>query len=137
MKFNRLNNKDGVFAGHSIWKFLVDKYGTEVIPNMVYITRITRNYENAFIYVTGLKFKDLQKEWLNYYKTLYIKEETGRNLPLAELKIKRKQAQYIQPEMKVSSKGNYLAFTTNKNGKYKVWLFNTKTGKSKKYLKVE
>lgn len=135
MKFNRLNNKDGVFAGHSIWKFLVDKYGMEVIPNMVYITRITRNYENAFIYVTGLKFKDLQKEWLNYYRTLYLKEETGRSLPLAELKIKRKQAQYIQPEMKVSSKGNYLAFTTNKNGKYKVWLFDTKTGKSKKIFK--
>jgi hypothetical protein len=53
-----------VFAGHSIWKFLVDKYGAEVIPNMVYITRITRNYENAFIYVTGLKFKDLQKNGL-------------------------------------------------------------------------
>ncbi len=134
-KFNRLNNKDGVFAGHSIWKFLVDKYGAEVLPNMVYITRITRNYENAFIYVTGLKFKDLQKEWLEYYKTLYLKEETGRNLPLAQLKIKRRQAQYIQPQMKASSKGNYLAFTTNKNGKYKVWLFDTKTGKTKKIFK--
>jgi Tol biopolymer transport system component len=54
---------------------------------------------------------------------------------MAELKIKRKQAQYIQPEMKVSSKGNYLAFTTDKNGKYKVWLFDTKTGKSKKVFK--
>lgn len=37
--------------------------------------------------------------------------------------------------MKVSPKGNMLAYTTNKNGKYKVFLLNTQTGKTKKIFK--
>ncbi|MBC7694702.1 MAG: hypothetical protein H7141_04560, partial [Burkholderiales bacterium] len=135
VKFNRLSQNDPVFAGHTLWKYLVDKYEPEVIANMIYITRLTRNYESAFIYVTNLDFKDIQKDWLDYYKNLYNKEDNLRELPATQFKIKRRIAQYIQPEMKASSKGNYVAFTTNKTGKYKVFLLNTKTGKTKKIFK--
>lgn len=134
-KFNRLNQHDPVFAGHSFWKFLTEKYEPQVISQLVYITRLTRNYESALIYITSQRFKSLQKEWYTYYQELYTKEENMRTLPINELKIKRRLAQYIQPQLKVSSKGDYVAFVTNKIGKYKVWLLNTKTGKYKKILK--
>ncbi|MFA9213118.1 MAG: hypothetical protein ACEQSR_04635 [Candidatus Methylacidiphilales bacterium] len=138
-KFNRLNQKDAVFAGHSIWKYIIDnsERPEEVIKQVIYAVRVTRNYESALSFVCGGEktFKQIQKDWFEYYQKMYNREDVGRNMPLVEVKIKRRVAQYIQPQMKVSSKGNYVCFTSNKNGKYKVWLLNTQTNKLKKVLK--
>lgn len=135
-RFNRLIQKDPVFGGHSLWRFLVEKYGPEVIGNMVYITRLTRNYESAFEYVTNLTFSELLSDYLDYYKTAYAKEASLMQKPQgAEIRLPKRLAPFIQPTIKVSSKGNFLAYTTNRNGRYKVWLLNTKTGKSKKVMK--
>ncbi|MFN4082835.1 MAG: hypothetical protein ACK4K9_04325 [Bacteroidia bacterium] len=134
-RFNRFYQQNQVFAGHSFWKFMVENYSEKVISQMIYITRLTRNYESAIYNITDLPLKELQKNWLQYYKDLYLKEENLRKLPDEEIKIKRRLAQYLQPEMKVSSKGDNFAFVTNKNGKYKVWLYNLNTGKYKKIYK--
>jgi Tol biopolymer transport system component len=135
-KYNKLSQKDAVFAGHSIWKYLVERYGNELIANMVYITKLTRNYESAFIYVTNEDFKTVQKDYYDFYKNLYAKESSLlQDFPSASFKIKKRLAPYIQPQMKASPKGNFLAFTTNKNGKYKIWLLDLKTGKLKKVFK--
>ena len=120
LKFNRLSQKDAVFAGHSLWKYLVDKYDADIIANMVYITKLTRNYESAFLYVTNIEFAEIQKDYIDYYKGLYAKESSLlQDFPVGEFKVKKRIAPYIQTQMKASPKGNYLAFTTNKNGKYK------------------
>lgn len=135
-RFNRLSQKDPIFAGHSLWKFLVDKYGKDVIANMVYITKLTRNYESAFLYVTNIEFKEIQKDYFDYYKNLYAKEASLlQDFPADKFKLKKRITPYLQPEMKASPKGNYLAFTTNKNGKYKVYVLDLKTGKTKKMFK--
>lgn len=134
-KFNRLLFKEPKLAGHSFWRFLVDKYGTDVISNMLYITRLSRNYETALIYVTGIDLKIAGKDWFNYYQEQYAKEDNQRTLPLEYIKIKRRLTPYIEPKLKVSPKGDYLAFTTNKNGKYKVWLLDIKKGKHKRIHK--
>lgn len=138
-KFNRLNQKDAVFAGHSLWKYMVETSEntspSEVISQMIYITRMTRNYEMAVEIMMNKRFRIVLKEWFEYYNNLYTKEDVDRKLPFVELKIKRRIAQYIEPQMKAGPKGNYVLFTTNKNGKYKVWLFDTKKGKTKKVLK--
>jgi Tol biopolymer transport system component len=131
-KFNRLAQTDPMLAGHSFWRFLVDKYGVEVIANMVYVTRLTRNFESALIYVTNNDMKQTMKDWLKYYQDQYAKEELNRTLPNNDFKIKKRLRPYIEPQMKVGPKGDYIAFTTNKFGKYKVWLVDTKTNKTKK-----
>ena len=118
------------FHNTIIWKYIIDnsEKPDEVLKQVIYAVRVTRNYESALSYVCNDKtFKQIQKDWFEYYKKMYEKEDAGRNLPLVDIKIKRRIAQYIQPQMKVSSKGNFLSFTTNKNGKYKVWLLNTQT----------
>lgn len=134
-KFNRLLYKEPALAGRSFWRFLVDKYGVDVIANMLYITRLSRNYETALIYVTGIDLKEASKEWLNYYKDLYAKEDNLRGIPTIELKVKRRLTPYLEAKLKVAPKGDFVAYSTNKRGKYKIWLANTKTGKSKKIHK--
>lgn len=135
-RFNRLNQKEAAFAGHAFWKFLVEKYDKESIANLVYITKLTRNYETAIEYVTNKTYKVITEEYLQYYQELYKKESDLLNdFPPSDFKLKKRISPYLQNQLKVSPKGNRIAFTTNKNGKYKVYLLDTKTGKTKKIFK--
>jgi Tol biopolymer transport system component len=134
-KFNRLIQNDPQLAGQAFWRYLSEKYGTEVIANMLYVTRLSRNYESALIYVTGENLKKTSKDVMKYYQDQYSKEDTLRNLPVNEFKIKKRLIPYVEPQMKVSPRGDKLVFSTNKYGKYKIWLMDTKTGKHKKVAK--
>lgn len=134
-KFNRLIQQNQELAGISFWRFLIDKYGIEVISNMLYVTRLSRNFETALIYVTGANLKQTGKDWLQYYKDQYAKEDNNRTIPINTLKIKKRLQPYAEPNISVSPKGNKVVYSTNKNGKYKIWLLDTKTGKSKKVAK--
>jgi hypothetical protein len=42
-KFNRLEGEHARFMGHAIWKYVADVYGPGVIPNILYMTRVSRN----------------------------------------------------------------------------------------------
>ncbi len=134
-RFNRLCQKDQVFAGHSMWKFLIEKNDADFVSNLIYLTRLSRNYETALGYILNKPFKEIEKDWGNFYQDAYKKEELLRDFPQNGFKIKRRIAQYLEPNLSTSPKGNFTAFTTNKNGKYKVWLLDHKNGKTKKIFK--
>jgi Tol biopolymer transport system component len=134
-RFNRLLQRHEELAGLSFWKFLTDKYGVEVISNMIYVTRISRNYDNALMYLTGDNMKKTSKDWYSYYAGLYAKDDSLRTLTYDSLKIKRRFQPILEQQMRVSARGSHLAYTTNKNGKYKVWLMDTKTARTKKIFR--
>lgn len=134
-KFNRLIQHDPELAGQAFWYYLVEKYGDEVIPNMLYVTRLSRNYESALMYITGDNLKQTSKDVMKYFQEQYNKEDTLRNLPVNEFTIKKRLMPFVEPQMKVSPRGDKLVFSTNKYGKYKIWLMDTKTGKQKKIFR--
>ncbi|NJO92117.1 MAG: hypothetical protein HC831_26450 [Chloroflexia bacterium] len=47
-KFNHLKDEEAVIAGHAIWYFISKNYGSGVIPNILYLTRINKNVESGF-----------------------------------------------------------------------------------------
>jgi len=135
-RFNRLAQAEPVFAGHSFWKYLADKYDPDVIANLVYITKLTRNYESAIAYVTNLEFPEIIADYTSYFQNVYAKEiSLLSDFPSGEHKIKKRLTPFLQDQMKASPKGNYLAFTSNKYGKYRIWLMDLKTGKTKRIFK--
>ena len=135
-RFNRLAQAEPVFAGHSFWKYLADKYDPDVIANLVYITKLTRNYESAIAYVTNLEFPEIIADYTSYFQNVYAKEiSLLGDFPSGEHKIKKRLTPFLQDQMKASPKGNYLAFTSNKYGKYRIWLMDLKTGKTKRIFK--
>lgn len=134
-KFNRLIQQDYILAGSSYWRFLIEKYGLDVVAQMLYVTRISRNFETALIYVAGTTLKQSSKDWLQYYRDQYAKEDNGRTLPNNGFKVKKSLMPYVEPDLNVSPKGDRLIYKTNRNGKYKIWMLNTQTGKSKKIHK--
>ncbi|MDT8393046.1 MAG: hypothetical protein RQ761_04335 [Bacteroidales bacterium] len=129
-KFNHLDGADAVDAGHSLWKYVADNYGSSAVPNIVHMTKVTRSVENGFLYVIGLSFKDLIAEWKKYYLEKYSADETGRYLPGKSIQKKNKDhLVYMRPVL--SPGGKEIAYVTNNMGRYKLYVQNLPTGKKK------
>lgn len=136
-KFNRIEGDDARYAGHMIWKYVADVYGPGVIPNILYMTRVSRNPESGFLFVLGVSLKTLTQECLAYYKGRFADEDRFRkDVALEELPIRTKRSRTYS-EFKQSPNGRYLAWVSNEMGQYKVWVYEIATKKLKRIVKGE
>ncbi len=132
-KVNNLTGTDAIYAGHSLWRFIAIKYGKNSVTDIIRMVSISKDLDKGFIYVVGLSFKNVIKEWENYYKNIYS-PYVNEKLPKNKIPLKYKPDRVIgQPKLKPD--GKMLAFTTNERGKYKIFLYNFTTGKKKKIFK--
>ncbi|NVO20818.1 MAG: PD40 domain-containing protein [Bacteroidetes bacterium] len=134
-KFNHLSGSDAVYAGRSIWQFIAEKYGAENISNIIYMTRVNRSVESGFLYVLGVSFKTLIKEWEAWYKDLYDQQDKQSFTDYgSKVKVRIKKDR-VYDRVKLSADADQLAYTSNDYGLYKVFLYNTKTGKQKRIFR--
>lgn len=135
-KFNRIAEKDAVVAGHSIWKYVVESYGVASISNIVYMTRVNKNAENGFSFIIGLDFKELGPKWLEYYQKLYKGDDLNKELQNPKERFihknKKKNAKLNYVQFNVSPDGKQYAYIVNKDGKYKVYVYDLITEKTRK-----
>jgi Tol biopolymer transport system component len=134
--FNKLIGDDAMYAGHSFWRYIEKNYGANLIPNIVYITRINKSAKSGFLYVLGSSIKQLSNEWLGYYMSLY---QNGNSDSIAEETsvIAKPKKKRVYQKMKSSPDGTRIAFVTNEMGQYKLWLYNKSSRKIKKIYKRE
>jgi Tol biopolymer transport system component len=132
---NNLNNEDAILAGHSIWNFIVENYGTEVIPNLIYMSQMSRNIESGFMFVFGISGKNFLQSWQNYYQDLYqSKKNNSKAIAPTYTKIKgikRFKKNENLTCFKISPDGNYYAYAVNYLGRYKVYLYDVNKKKRK------
>lgn len=136
-KFNRLSDKDAIIAGHSLWAYIIDTYGEAVVPNILYMTRITQSVEKGFLYVLGVSMKSLTKEWKTYYEKEYknlAKSDEEEYVKKELFKIKKRRD---YSEFKMSPDGNNFAFVTNQLGQYKIYIYYKDNDKKYKIYKKE
>ncbi|MBL6943204.1 MAG: hypothetical protein ISR56_02455 [Bacteroidales bacterium] len=133
-KVNNLTGEDAVYAGHSLWRFIATRYGKSTVSNIIHMTNLSNSINKGFMYVTGLSFKQLTLEWKEYYQAEFSKYAENESIPSNLFNIKYKDdIRYRQPH--ISPYGNYIAYTTNESGKYKIYLYDLTTGKKKKLFK--
>ena len=133
-KFNKLSGEDAVYAGHSIWAYIADIYGESVIPNILYMAKISRNIESGFLFVLGTSLKNLTFEWINYYTERYTNADKTRHLPENSVEIGKLKKNRTYFHLKISPDGSKAVYVSNHMGKYKVWLHDFETGKTEKIL---
>lgn len=134
-KYNRLNNEEALYAGHALWNFIAEVHGKAVIPNILYMARVSRNIESGFLFVLGISLNTLVEESYLHYQIRYDLDEENSNDPNGEkLKIRSKK-RWNYTDFKLSPDGNYAAFVRNNMGKYKVYLYDFEKGKTKKIFK--
>lgn len=137
-KFSQLTGKDARYGGHSIWKYVVESYGESVISNILYMTRVSRNADNGFLFVLGVSLKNLAAEWLNYYDQMYYKQETKLSLPESKPinRVRKRPQPYCAAEHpRLSPDGRNLVYVWNDMGKVKVKLRDLQSGKQKTILR--
>ena len=132
---NHLEYDDAIDAGMSFWRFIGKEYGDAIIPNILYLTKIYKNINNGFQYVTGKKLKELLEDWKNYYAEQFSGDE-GRPGDDGGTIVKSKKDQIYQ-QVKVSPDGRYIAYVTNDWGKRRIWLYDNSTGKQKRIFRKE
>ncbi len=135
--FNRLEGEDAILAGYSIWNYIANRYGKKVIPNIIYLARISKSVDSGFMFVLGTPFKFLIYDWLNYYDEQYYSDDKHRSLPKADKEIFKTKKRRVYQQIKISPDGKYFAYTSNEMGKYIVWLYDTITGKKKSIIRKE
>jgi len=132
---NHLEYDDATDAGQSFWRFIGKKYGDALIPNIIYLTKIYKNVDDGFLYVTGKDLKDVLKEWQEFYKEEYSADKA---LPAYdENTLRKSRKEQIIQQVKVSPGGEYIAYVTNDWGRKRIWIYDQATGKQKIIFRAE
>jgi hypothetical protein len=136
-KFNRLEGQESHLAGYALWEYVSMVYGENIIPNILYMSRVSRNVESGFLFVLGKSLETITKEFLAYYKGEYaIADLVKDEIALEQLPIKVKKGQNVT-HFELSPDGNHAAYVTNVMGQYRLYLYDVQNQKRKKILKAE
>ena len=132
-KINQLRDLDAVVAGYSFWGFIEEKYGTRVFNDILALAESSHNVKKALLYVTGVKYKELIKQWYQHYEERYrlLRQETPNNL--LALRYRRHT---ILTEPEVSPDGQRIAYACNDGGRVTIWVQDLTTGKRQRLYKT-
>jgi hypothetical protein len=135
LKFNRMTEENELLAGISMWHFIAETYGQTAIANLLYLTRINKNIESGINYVLGISLKQLAADWSSFYQKRYLQDDRNRQQPAgqtADIKIRKKQ---ILTQAKLSPDAGSVAYVTNDLGRYRIFIHDLSSGKSKRIRK--
>ncbi len=135
--FNRLEGKEAVMAGHSLWAYIVESYGEAVLPNILYMTKVTRSPDNAFLFVIGVSLSNLVYDFTDSYnRRLFMNKDTLRRSPINNNSVLKKYKNYRQYyQLKVSPDGKQVVYARNELNQIRVYLNTIGEKKQKRLLK--
>ncbi len=139
-RLDELSPVEATFAGHSLWKYLVDLYGEEIIPKVLYHTRAGKSMENGMARATSIPFKALTTYWYKYYMVMFH-PDMSKSMPAGEEILRKPNPKRDYARFCFSPDGDKYAYVTNEAGQVRVWL-KTPNRKNptcilKKYHKTE
>lgn len=138
--FDNLSLVESSYAGYSFWRFIVERFGEAVIPNILYSTRATRSVEKGFAYVIGTPFDDIMEEW---YRSCYVayKNDIRRDKPEDDGVLKHPKSSRNYSNITLSADGESFAYVTNESGQLRVWFKDANAQRPRtifqKYAKTE
>ena len=134
-KFNRLEKEESVYFGHALWSYIAEMYGEKLIPNVLYMSRVSRSIESGFLYVLGVSFKSLKKDMLLHYENQYALEPSNLELDNEAIQVLKTKKNKIYSQAKINNEGTMAAYVENRLGKVKVFIVDLEKGKRKKVFK--
>src|SRR5688572_2809988 len=129
-KVSRLTGHEAALVGQSFWNFIAEKYGKSSISNILNYTRITRNEEKSILITLGVNYKQVMKEWQQYYAQM--QQQVGQSYisPADSLREKLRHNRTTEfTTLKVSPDGRYIAYAENDRGRYIVKVRSIASGK--------
>ncbi|MDX1904447.1 MAG: translocation protein TolB, partial [Thermonemataceae bacterium] len=118
---HKLAAKEAQWVGHSIWNYIAIKYGEINISSILNLTRIVRDEKIAISSTLGLPYEVFIEEWQNYYKEIAKKAKEDYEKLEYDKRIKNNNPkQKIYNDVKINAEGRFVAFSENRNGRFRV-----------------
>ncbi len=134
----RMEGKSAVIAGHALWYYIADLYGEGSIPNIIYLTKINHNPDDAFIFILGSTVNDVFFEMLENYNKRYFKTKDNTRKghdSTAIISIKHRKKEEVE-KLLVNPQETHIAFTTKYLGQKKLYIYDMQSKKRKRLLKL-
>lgn len=129
-KVSKFTGQEAALVGQSFWNFVAEKYGKSSISNILNYTRITRNEERSILITLGVNYKQVMKEWQQYYSQMQQQVSQSYVSPADSVREKlRHNATTEFTTIKVSPDGRYIAYAENDRGRYIVKVRSIESGK--------
>jgi hypothetical protein len=133
---SKITQEEMAFVGHSLWNYLELKYGENAVPNLLYLVRINKSVDRAFVFVTGKELSQILEEWYYFHLERFKAEKEiyqSQNFDnVIELKRKKNFELY---EAKLSPDGRKIAYAINNSGRWKVLIHDLESKKTQTILK--
>lgn len=135
-----INLLDGYFAyrgGQSVFWFISRKYGREKIGDLLNRIRGQGNFEAGLKAAFGFDLKELNEKWKKEQKVLYWPDIEIRKEPnefAKKLTDHTKDGGFYNTSPAISPQGDMIAFISNRDDYFDVFLMNASDGKIIKKL---
>ena len=131
---------NGYFAyrgGQAVFNYIADKYGKEKIGELVNKVKSTGSVEEAFKSSIGISIKELNERWKKEIKKIYWPDIALRKDPdefAKRLTDHREDGGFYNTSPAVSPQGDKIAFISNRDYYFDVYLMDAIDGKIIKKL---
>ena len=136
----RINQLYGYFAyrgGQSVFYFIANKYGKEKIGDILNKIRSQGNFESGMKAALGFSVEELNEKWMKEQKVLYWPDIEIRKEPnefAKQLTDHTKDGGFYNTSPAISPQGDLIAFISNRDDYFDVFLMSAATGKIIKKL---
>jgi Tol biopolymer transport system component len=134
-KVNHLTGDDAEIAGHSIWYYIAEEYGKDVISNIIYLTRVNKNADSGLMYVLGASIKHITPSWIDFFNIRFNQTANYQTDMGDSIVVKPKKSTVYQ-QLKIHPNGEMYAYTTNVYGKYRIYIYNAANNEILKILQL-
>ncbi|MEO6286064.1 MAG: hypothetical protein ABIN80_12350 [Dyadobacter sp.] len=129
-----MTGNDATLIGHSIWNYIAERYGKDKISDILNLTRIIRTEQTSITSTLGIQsYNKFLRDWRAYYLNQNKNAEQFYTNPSPTWKYKLNEFSVSDASavIKVSPDKKFTAVSEIKNGRYKVYLFDSETGSKK------
>ncbi|MBD2752347.1 hypothetical protein [Spirosoma validum] len=118
-------------VGHSIWNYIVQRYGRDNVSNILNLTRIIRNEEKSITSTLGVPYSRFLREWREYYAGMAssVTQAYQSGTDDFQLKVSSADDKSSLISLKLSPDKEHIAYSILRDGKFSVEVVNTKNRK--------
>lgn len=114
-------------VGHSIWNYIVQRYGRDNVSNILNLTRIIRNEQSSIASTLGVPYSRFLREWREYYTAMATPIAQGYQAGTDDFQIKigSSDEKTSLISLKLSPDKQFIAYSILRDGKFHVEVVNT------------
>ena len=132
VKLTKFTGEEAAIVGQSVWNFIAARYGRSSISNILNLTRIIRNEESSIVNTLGIPFRLFSRQWQSFYADMSGQTADIYQYPEDDNRLRNKNRQSLKhSQVAFSPSGRFLAYSENKNGRYKVIIRDLQRRRSK------